>query len=108
MARVREEIEQMEGEQKELNTRVSFASVNLNLTEEYQPQLNGGHSMVLLQMRNALVDGYRSAADSFVSVLVFLLSVGPSLLIWGLLLFWPARWAWRRSKEQHPRIAKEA
>lgn len=108
MARVREEIEQMEGEQKELNTRVAFASVNLNLTEEYQPQLNGGRSMVLLQMRNALVDGYRSAADSFVSVLVFLLSVGPSLLIWGLLLFWPARWAWRRWKEQHPRIAKEA
>ena len=107
-ARFREEIEQMEGEQKELNTRVSFASVNLNLTEEYQPQLNGGRSMVLLQMRNALVDGYRSAADSFVSVLVFLLSVGPSLLIWGLLLFWPARWAWRRWKEQHPRIAKEA
>jgi Domain of unknown function (DUF4349) len=96
LARVREEIEQMEAEQKGLNNRVAFASIDLSLTEEYQSQLSGGRSFVWLQIRNALVDGYSSAADSFVSILVFLLSVGPSLIIWGALLFWPARWAWRR------------
>jgi hypothetical protein len=83
MARVREEIEQMEAEQKGLNNRVAFASIELNLTEEYQSQLKGGRSLVWLQMRNAFVDGYSGVADSFVSVLVFIFSVGPSLVIMG-------------------------
>jgi Domain of unknown function (DUF4349)/Putative zinc-finger len=105
MARVREEIEQMEAEQKGLNNRVAFASIDLNLTEEYQSQLNGGRSQIWLQMRNALVDGYGSAVDGFVGVLVLLLSVGPSLVIWGALLFWPARWAWRRWRKAEPEAA---
>jgi hypothetical protein len=102
MARVREEIEQMEAEQKGLNNRVAFASIDLNLTEEYQSQLNGGRSMVWLQIRNALVDGYGNAADGFVNVLVLILSVGPSLLIWAAVLVWPARWAWKRWRKTIP------
>jgi hypothetical protein len=101
MARVREEIEQMEAEQKNLNKRVAFASIDLTLTEEYQSQIKGGRSLVLLQMRNAIVDGLGGAADSFVAFLVFIFSVGPSLLIWGALLFWPVRWAWRRWRRLH-------
>jgi hypothetical protein len=96
MARVRQEIEQMEAEQKSLDNRVAFASIDLILSEEYQAQLGGGRSSIWLQFRNALVDGYHDATDGLVRVLVVLLSVGPSLLIWGALLFWPARWAWRR------------
>jgi hypothetical protein len=47
-------------------------------------------------MRNALVDGYHSAMDGALNVLLFLLQVGPSILFWLLLLFFPARWSWRR------------
>jgi hypothetical protein len=36
IARVREEIERMEAEQKSLEHRVDFAAVNLQLTEEYK------------------------------------------------------------------------
>src|SRR5260370_865187 len=48
------------------------------------------------RMRNSLVDGYHSAMDSALNVLLFLLQVGPSILFWLLLLFFPARWSWRR------------
>jgi hypothetical protein len=96
MARVRGEIEGMEAEQKQLRERIAFASIDLTLAEEYQAQLGGGASTAARQIRNALVDGYHAAVDGLLSVCVFLLSIGPSLILWGLILFWPARWAWRR------------
>jgi hypothetical protein len=101
MARIREEIERMEAEQKRLINRVALASIALDLTEEYQAQLGRGPSLLGLQIRNGLVDGYHDAADGLLSVFVFLLNVGPSLVVWGLILFWPGRWAlrrWRKSQ----------
>jgi hypothetical protein len=105
MARVRGEIEVMEANQKHLHARVAFASIDLKLTEEYQAQLGGGSSFAGRQIRNALVDGYHAAGDGLLSVCVMLFSVAPSLLLWGVILLWPARWAWRRwqkSKAQSP------
>jgi hypothetical protein len=96
MARVRGEIESLEAEQKQLHDRVAFASMDLNLVEEYQAQLGDGPSTAGRQVRNALVDGYHAALDGLLSVGVFLLSVGPTLILWSLILFWPARWVWRR------------
>jgi hypothetical protein len=96
MARVRGEIETMQAEQKQLRERVGFGSIDLNLSEEYQAQIGGGPWLADRQIRNALVDGYHAAVDGLVSVCVFVLNVGPSLFLWGLVLFWPARWAWRR------------
>jgi hypothetical protein len=96
ITRVREEIERMEAEQKRLNNRVVFASIELSLTEEFQAESGIRSSQLGLRMRNALVDGYRDAADGLLDVLEIVLSTGPSLLLWGLILFWPARWAWRR------------
>lgn len=96
MARVRGEIETMEANQKELRDRVAFASIDLNLTEEYQAQLGDGSSAAGRQIRNALVDGYHTAAAGLLSIFLFTLSIGPSLLLWGLIGLWPARWAWRR------------
>lgn len=96
MARVRGEIESMEAEQKQLRARVAFSSIDLNLSEEYQAQLGDGPVGAGRQLWNALVDGYHAAADGLLRSFAFLLGVGPSLLLWGLILFWPARWAWRR------------
>jgi hypothetical protein len=96
MARVREEIERMESEQKHLNNRVAFASIELNLTEQYQAQVGGGSSLLGLRIRNAFVNGYHDAEGGLLDVFVLLLSLGPSLILWGLILFWPGRWAWRR------------
>src|SRR4029077_11649705 len=41
----------------------------------------------------------------FLDVLEFFLSAGPPMVFWGLILYWPARWAWQRgpkSKAQSP------
>ena len=80
MARVRGEIESMEADQKQLQDRIAFASIDLSLTEEYQAQLGGRPAVAGRRIQNALVDGYHAAMDGFLTVCVFLLSIGPSLL----------------------------
>ncbi|HLJ24475.1 MAG TPA: DUF4349 domain-containing protein [Candidatus Acidoferrales bacterium] len=95
MARVRGEIEVMTAEQEQLHDRVAFASIELNLGEEYKAQLGDSPSSVARRMRNALVDGYHAAADGLVNVFIFALNIGPSLLAIAIVLFVPARWAWR-------------
>jgi uncharacterized protein DUF4349/putative zinc finger protein len=96
MARVRGEIEVMEADQKQLHDRVAFASIELNLAEEYEARHGDAPMSVARRIRNAVVDGYHIAADGLLGVCVFLLNIGPTLLVWCLILFWPARWAWRR------------
>jgi anti-sigma factor RsiW len=106
MARVRGEIEVMTAQQKQLLGRVSFASIDLNLAEEYQAQLGDGPVGAGRQLWNALVDGYHAAADGLLKAFAFLLSVGPSLAILGLIFFWPARWAWRRWRNSRSGVAR--
>jgi hypothetical protein len=96
ITRVRGEIEHQEADQKRLISRIIFASIELNLTEDFQAQPGIRLSQISLRMKNALVDGYRAAADGFLDVLEIVLTAAPSLLVWGLLLFWPMRWGWRR------------
>jgi hypothetical protein len=95
LARVREEIERMEAELKSLQNRVSFATLQVELREEYKAQLEITPPLGR-RLWNAVVEGFQTAADSLVGLALFLLSVGPFLLLWALILFWPARYVWRR------------
>ncbi len=103
IARVREEIEQMEAERKGLEKRVEFATVQLQLREEYKAQLQMTRPSAGTQLRNAVVSGYREAADSVLDLVLFVLEHGPALLLWAAVLFWPARFAWRRLKSRFHR-----
>lgn len=96
IARVRGEIEQMEAEQRTLEHRVEFAAVDLKLAEEYKAQLNTPAPSVLIQLRNASIDGFRSAFDSLLAVVLFLAESAPSLLLWLGLVGIPAWSLWRR------------
>lgn len=96
MARVREEIEQMEGNQKELHNRIEYTSIQLDLHEEYAASLDVNSSSVGRRIRNSLVDGFGAAGSGFLSLGLFLLYIAPSLIVLALILFWPVRWAWRR------------
>jgi len=98
IARVREQIEQMEAERKNMEKRVQFASVDLKLSEEYKAQLQVNSPFTGTRLRNALVSGYRRVAESVFDLVLFVLDYGPSLILWGLALLWPARFAWRRLK----------
>lgn len=96
IARVRGEIEQMEAEQKTLEHRVEFATIDLKLAEEYKAQLNTPAPSVLMQLRNATVNGFRDAFESLLALVLFLVESGPSLLLWLALVGIPAWRLWRR------------
>jgi len=96
IAETRQKIEQMEGEQKALHNRITFSAITLDLHEEYQASLETNAPSAGRRIRNAIVDGFRSAAESSIALLVFLLNAVPSLLLATVVLFWPARWAWRK------------
>jgi hypothetical protein len=53
------------------------------------------------RIRNAAVDGYETLVAGLINVLLFLVSWGPSLLVWGLILFFPARMLWRRWRQRN-------
>lgn len=96
IARVRGEIEQMEAEQKSLEHRVDFATIDLRIAEEYKAQLTSPAPSVGMQLRNATVNGFRSVSESLLAVVLFFAETGPSLLLWVVILFIPARMLWRR------------
>jgi hypothetical protein len=104
ISRVRGEIEQMEAQRKTMKNQVDFATLNLTVTEDYKKELSVAPPSTGTQFSNAAVDGYRGLVDGIIAVLLWLLSVGPTLLLWAAILFFPARKLWRKVK---PRLAKE-
>ena len=96
--RVRGEIEQMEAERKNMANQVSFAALNATISEDYKAELQVVPPLTSTRLGNAAVEGYRSMVDGVVRLVLFLLSTGPSLLLWGAILFWPARLVWRRAR----------
>jgi Domain of unknown function (DUF4349)/Putative zinc-finger len=95
IARVRGEIESMEAEQKALEHRVDFASVEIQLTEEYKAQL-GSPDSVSTRIYNAFVAGYRNATETLLGFLLFFEEYGLSLVIWLVVLGLPILLVWRR------------
>jgi hypothetical protein len=94
--RVRGEIEQMEAEQQTLEHRVNFATIDLKLAEEYKAQLSTPAPSVTMQLRNAAVNGLRSASESLLGIILFFAESGPTLLLWLMILAFPAWLLWRR------------
>jgi len=76
-------------------TQVSFATLNATITEDYKAQLQVVPPSTSTRLSNAAVEGYRSVVDGVVSLVLFVLSTGPSLLLWGAILFLPARMVWK-------------
>jgi hypothetical protein len=93
---VRNSIERMEAEKKNLGNRVDFATLIVRVTEDYKAQMHVLPAFLLTRFQNAAVDGYQGMVDGVAAVLLTLLSYGPSLLLWAALLFFPVRAAWRR------------
>jgi hypothetical protein len=96
ISRVRGEIERMDAERTNLQNQIQYATLQLKLSEEYKAQIDVPATSTGTQLHNALVDGYRGALDSAVGLVVSLLSYGPTILFWGLLLYFPSRLVWKR------------
>jgi Domain of unknown function (DUF4349)/Putative zinc-finger len=99
IARVRGNIERMEAEQKALEHRVDFATVELQLTEEYKAQLNPPAASVSTRIHNALVAGYRNASETVLGIVMFFAEYGPALFIWLVILVLPVILMWRRYRK---------
>jgi hypothetical protein len=100
LARVRQEIESMEGQRILLAHRVDFATVDVQLQEEYRATLDSKSSSIGTKIWNASVEGFENLEGGVVAVLLFLLAVGPSVLLCVAVLFVPARLLWRRLRPQ--------
>jgi hypothetical protein len=96
VARVRGEIEQMEAERKNMSNRVSFATLNATITEDYKAQLQVVPPSTSTRLSNAAVEGYKSMVEGVMSLALFFLENGPTLLLWIAILFLPARLVWKR------------
>jgi chromosome segregation ATPase len=80
---VRESIERMEAQQKDLNNKIQFVTIQLELSEQYHAELQPSVPSTGTELRNAAVEGIRSAAENTVGIAFFLLRYGPSLAVWG-------------------------
>jgi hypothetical protein len=96
LSRVRGEVERMEAERKNIANLVAYASVDVKIIEQYKAQLGEAPESTLMRFRNAGVEGFRTALSGLVSVLLLLISYGPALVLWVLILFFPVRFAWRK------------
>jgi len=98
LSRVQGQIEQMEAERKNTETQVAYATVQLHVGENYKAQLQAAPDSTLIRFRNAAIEGYRSMADGVIGLALMVIAYGPSILLWGALLFFPVRAIWRRYK----------
>jgi hypothetical protein len=104
IARVRGEIESMEAQQQALEHRVEFATIDLQLTEEYKERLDASSGFFSTRVHNAFVAGYRNAAGAVVGLLLFAIEYGPAILIWVVILGLPVFLVWRRYRRVRSRV----
>jgi anti-sigma factor RsiW len=101
---VRGEIESMEAQQATLEHRVEFATVDLQLMEEYKEQLTSPSTSASTRMHNAFIAGIRNAAASGLGLVLFLAEFGPVILFWVVVLGLPAVLLLGRYRKARARI----
>ena len=95
LARVRGEIEQMEAERKNMDDRVAYATLQVEMTTERKAEGVTGPVSIATRLRNAAVDGYAAAVERAIAFMVFIAEVLPTVILWALLIA-PAAWFARR------------
>ena len=95
IARVRGEIEQMEADRKNMDGRIAYATIEIEMTTERKAEAGGGPMSISTRLRNAVVDGYANAVERAISLAVFIAEVAPTVLLW-LVVLAPPVWLLRR------------
>jgi len=96
IARVREEIERLDAQRTNLDRRVTYATVTLEVAEEPKAAMDMGPLPVPARLRNAFVDGIRLAVEKL-GLSLTLLNVAPTVVVWIALLFFPVRFIIRHT-----------
>ena len=104
IARVRGDIERMETEQTVLEHRVDFATVEIQLSEEFKAHLNAPSASVANRIHNAFVAGIRNASATLLEIVLFFEEYGPVLLIWLAILSLPVLLVWRQYRKARGQV----
>jgi hypothetical protein len=97
LTRVRGDIQSMTGERNLLVHRVEYATVELQLQEQYRVQLTSSSAGSL---HNALVEGLRNLEEGAFGAVEFLLTYGPSMAFWLAIFGIPGWLAWRGARRR--------
>ncbi len=98
VGRVREEIERLDAQRKNIETRVTYAAISLQISEPHKSTISLGPLPLTARLRNALVDGFRTAFEAAVATLLFVLQFAPVALFWLIVLGLPLRMVLRRAR----------
>lgn len=90
---LRAEIARLELERHNVDSRVVFSNIHFSLREARETPAQ----TLSAQLRQAASGGLADLIASLSSIIIFLFSYGPSFLLWTVILFFPARYLWRRS-----------
>ena len=92
VALLRGEIQRIQAERYSSGSRISFANVFFSLREERTSPAE----TIGANLRTPVVTGFNDAFESISIILLFLAGRGPLLALWAALLYFPARYFWRR------------
>lgn len=96
LARIRGEIESMDGQRAHMEHEVRYATVQVQLNEEYRELLNPESFSTGRRLRNSLVEGLGNLAAGVTGTAIFVFAYGPSILFWLGVIGIPAWFIWRR------------
>lgn len=96
IARVRTELERFDAQRKNVQRRVDYAIVVLDVAEQARATVSLGPQPVSARLRHAVADGVSSALSSLLGATLFLLRAGPAIVLWAMVLGLPAWWLIRR------------
>jgi hypothetical protein len=97
------EIESMQAEQQTLDHRVDFATVDIQLSEQFKATLDSTDNSTSTRLHNSFVAGYRNASETILDIVLFFGEYGPALLIWTIILGVPILLAARRYRKLNPK-----
>lgn len=98
ITRVREEIERFDAQRKNLERRVTYATLTLEVTEQQHAALDLGPQPISGRFRDAFVTGITQALDGALGLSLLIVRIAPVLVLWIAVLGWPV-WAivrWNR------------
>jgi hypothetical protein len=108
LARVRGEIESMQGQRNTLLHQVQYASVQVRLGEEYRETFHTRPVRTGTKIWNALIEGVANLEAGAVGLLMFLFAYGPSILFWAAIVAIPAWLIWRRNRSHRKEASEPA
>jgi hypothetical protein len=92
LALLRTEMQRIQAERSTYANPVAFANISFSLQEERTAPAE----TLAAQLKAAAVSGFGDVIGTLSTILLFVISRGPMLFLWAILLYFPARFFWRR------------